>query len=113
MLWGVYALFLKGDSPSEKAAKDAENARNKEAGFHCLSGWDGSHRAVINAVKGQLKDPDSFEHIKTKITPINEAKEHTLFMEYRANNSFGGKVVGTATAIIKNSDCSATIITYQ
>ena len=83
-------------------------AEKRRKGFHCLSGWDGAHSVFERHVQSQMRDPDSFEHIETKITPVNEKGNHTLIMKYRARNGFGGMTVGEALATIKNSDCSAT-----
>lgn len=105
---GAFVLFLvlaagSGDSGSSKTP--AEKAEDRRKGFHCLSGWDGSHREVVRRVKSRLRDPDSFEHIETRITP-NKNGEHTVIMQYRAKNGFGGMTVGSALATIANSDCS-------
>lgn len=97
----------KADAQTAEAAKKAEERR---AGFHCLSAWDGSHRAVVAYVKERLREPSSFEHISTRITPVNDKGEHTLVMEYRARNGFGGMNVGSILATIRNSDCSATVV---
>lgn len=31
-----------------------------------------------------MRDPDSFEHIETRITPVTEGGTHQLVMKYRA-----------------------------
>jgi hypothetical protein len=96
------------ETPDASTAKDEEERR--KAGFHCLSGWDGSHRELVDALKDSLRDPDSFEHIETKITPADEKGEHVLLMRYRARNGFGGMNVGALMAKVQNSDCSAKIV---
>ncbi len=103
---------------AEKAATEAEaraikDAEDKRKGFHCLSGWNGAHRGVERVVKENLRDPSSFEHIETKITPVNENGEHRLIMSYRAANAFGGKTIGNAIAMVNNSSCAATVISYE
>lgn len=101
------------ETPEEKAAaaarEAAERAEQRKAGFHCLSDWDGSHRGVVTYVKERLRDPDSFQHVETRITPVDASGAHRLIMQYRANNGFGGKTLGTAVATIKSANCSATI----
>ena len=97
-------------TPDQAAIKAAEK---RKAGFHCLSSWDGSHRDLVRALKLTLRDPDSFEHIETKITPVNSKGEHGLIMNYRARNGFGGMNVGSLLASVKNSDCSFTIIANE
>ena len=52
--------------------------------------FNGSHRGVVNFVEERLRDPDSFDHVETRITPIDENGQHTLMMQYRAANGFGG-----------------------
>ena len=56
-----------------------------------------------------MREPDSFEHIETRITPINEKGKHTLTMRYRARNGFGGMTDGVAIATINNAGCSAMV----
>lgn len=91
---------------AEKAAKDKED---KQKGFHCLSGFDGSHPAVKRYVEKNMRDPDSFEHIETRISPVSKNGDHLLVMKYRAKNGFGGMNVSSATATIENKTCKATI----
>ncbi len=103
-------------SPSPSPTPDQaaiEAAEKRKAGFHCLSSWDGSHRELVRALKLTLRDPDSFEHIETKITPVNDKGEHGLIMSYRARNGFGGMNVGSLLASVKNSDCSFQIIANE
>ena len=84
----------------------AENAENSRKGFHCLSAtWDGSHRDLVAQLKRNLNDPDSFEHVETRVTPVNPNGEHTLIMEFRARNAFGALVLQKMTATYRNSDC--------
>lgn len=104
ILWVVGSCSEdKPDSPQVAA----EKAEEKRKGFHCLSAWDGSHRGVVREVKSRLRDPNSFEHDETRITPVDEDGFHTLIMKYRARNGFGGMVGGYATARISNEFCDA------
>lgn len=103
-------------APAAKATPDAEAAKedaDRKAGFHCLSKWDGSHRDLVRAVEPSLRDPDSFEHIETRITPVNDKGFHLLTMKYRARNGFGGMAIGTLRATVKNSDCSFEILSNE
>jgi hypothetical protein len=86
----------------------AEDASKKAAGLGCLSAWDGSYRPLVEALKPTLRDPDSFEHVSTRITPVNDKGINSVIMEYRAKNGFGGKNAGIATADLRNSDCGMT-----
>jgi hypothetical protein len=88
-----------------EAAKAEEDQRR---GFHCLSGWDGSNASLVQQVKDQLREPDSFEHIETRITPEVNGK-HNIMMEYRARNGFGGMNVATAIGTVDHHTCQATL----
>ena len=72
--------------------------------FKCLSSWDGSYDSLKRYTKKNLKDPKSFDHRETRITKIFDGHQ-TVFMTYGAKNSFGGMVVETIGAKIRNSDC--------
>ncbi len=76
-----------------------------EPKYKCLSSWDGSYGDLKRYTKKILKDPKSFEHDKTLITPIVDGYQN-VFMTYRAKNGFGGINVERIGAKIKNSDCS-------
>lgn len=93
-----------GDSPEVLAKKAAD----RKAGFHCLS--SGKHYDLIESVKAGLRDPNSFEHAETKITPVSARGEHALIMKYRARNGFGGMNAVQVMASVKNSDCSFTVL---
>ena len=97
----------------EREAEVFAEAERKRKGFHCLSGWDGSHRGVKQTIEDRMRDPDSFEHIETRITPVNESGTHTLSMQYRARNGFGGMTNGIATATIQNSSCDYSITSIE
>ena len=92
----------------EKRAEELMEAANRRKGFHCLSAWDGSHRGVKQYVENNMRDPDSFEHIETSITPVDQAGKHTLLMKYRARNGFGGMNVAIAVRLIPLSQVSLT-----
>lgn len=81
------ASCLGGGKDSKETA--AKKAADKEAGFHCLSGWDGSHREFVDKVKDKLRDPGSFEHYETRVGP-NRNGRHSITMEFGAKNGFGG-----------------------
>lgn len=79
-------------------------AEDKRKGFHCLSTFDGSSRPFRRAVEAQLRDPDSFDHIDTRITPVKEGR-HTVIMNYRARNGFGGMNVEQAIGQVDHESC--------
>lgn len=95
---------------AEAAAEQSkENAENRRKGFHCLSVLDGSNIAVVEAVKRSLRNPSSFEHIETTITPVDKKGVHHLMMSYRAQNGFGGMTVGRVLARVDPTTCTARI----
>lgn len=110
----IAVAIAKCELPEPSKEERAERARrvlaDKKAGFHCLSRWDGSHRELVQRFKSlYLRDPDSFKHIRTRITP-NRGGGHVLYMTYQARNMFGGTNVGYVTATVNNTTCHATII---
>lgn len=116
--WAIIAMLFGEDEPvvlsiEEQVRAARIEAEYKATGFHCLSTFDGSHREVVSTVKGQLRDPSSFDHTETRITPVNASGEHELFMEYRARNGFGGITVGMARATINNSSCQARLLAVE
>ncbi|QDG36556.1 zinc ribbon domain-containing protein [Alteromonas mediterranea] len=98
----------KAEEAAEAQREAKEQAEEKRKGFHCLSSWDGSHRGVVKYVESILRDPDSFEHVETRITPVND-NVHYLTMTYRAKNGFGGVNVESVSAEVEHETCKATI----
>lgn len=96
----------KQEASVRAAAESAEKAEERRKGFHCLSSWDGSDRELVDAVKKSLREPSSFEHDETRISPVNAQGQHFVVMTFRAKNGFGGTNVGSATGMIRQSDCS-------
>src|SRR5438067_1109193 len=90
-------------------ADQAKAEQDRKQGLHCLSGWDGSNRSLVDQVKRQLREPDSFEHIETDIQPEVNGK-HSITMEYRARNGFGGMNVATAEGVVDHETCEDTLI---
>jgi hypothetical protein len=92
----------------QSATPSIDELERKRKGFHCLSSWDGSHKGVVKWVKRNLRDPDSYKHVETRITPVKDVA-HVLVMEYRARNGFGGYTSGGVIAEVDNNSCKATI----
>jgi len=53
-----------------------------------------------------MRDPDSFEHVETRIYG-NDNGEHGLWMTFRARNGFGGMNVEKVYARIDHDSCKA------
>jgi len=68
-----------------------------------FSAWNGYHRGLVRLTEENLRDPDSFQHIKTGY--IKNSKDGvfdgtiTVVMEYRAKNGFGGYAIGNIAAV--------------
>ena len=90
---------------AEKVAQLEKEKAEKKKGYHCLSLYDNSHYKLKSLTKKALKDPSSFKHIETRITPVSPKKRHTIFMKYTATNSFGGRVPGSVSAVIDHETC--------
>lgn len=101
------------DKKEQEAIAKAEKRREREKGFHCLSGWDGTNQAVVQYLKQRLKDPSSFEHIETRISPMDDRGAHSLVMSYRAKNSFGAYDVGAVVASLRNVNCNIETVTIN
>lgn len=80
-------------SEQKKASKPLTREQRIDKQFN----YDGSFTPLVVEVIKTLKDPDSFEHIETKVMD----REENLFitMKYRARNSLGGMVIEQASAI--------------
>lgn len=113
LAWGGYEFFLSesDEERSIRLAQEAtEKAEEKRKGFHCLSAWDGAHTKLKDDVAARMRDPDSFEHVSTKITPVSAQGTHRLVMQFRAANGFGGINNLSVLAEIQNEGCGFTIL---
>lgn len=115
MLGAVVVLMaMLGDNdiiPDAQAGRDVSE-EDRVAGFHCLNTYDGSHHWFTSAIKERLRDPNSFEHISTKVTPVSENGTHTIRMKYRARNGFGGMTVGLAGGRYEHDQCSDVSVSF-
>ena len=104
--FGYILLDFVYESPEDKA-KDLRIAEQKaeknRKGFHCLSAWDGG-LIYSRPLKDRLRDPDSYQHVSTRITPNNNGI-HTAYVSYRAKNGFGGYVNESIGLKVSNSSC--------
>ena len=114
IVFGLFRACSGPDKSPEQAAADVQaSAEERRKGFHCLSAWDGSQDGVVRAVKAQLREPDSFEHIETRIGPVDGDGEHAVLMSYRARNGFGGMNVGSASAKVSQIGCVASDVVFD
>ena len=106
----IVGVAMDDSSPENERKRAAEEAEERRKGFHCLSTWDGHHDGLEELVKNQLNDPSSMEPHETRIAPVNELGQHTIFMDFGARNAFGGVVRNTATGWVDNETCEATLL---
>lgn len=119
--FGVASLMLCGalaacdieetnSETTEIAPTSAKLTDEQRSGFHCLSKVNGSHRGVARQVKEQLADASGFQHIETRIAPVDEEGLHALYMDFSIAQ---GLVSQTATAVVSNDDCSAVVVSIN
>jgi uncharacterized membrane protein len=92
---------------AEKKAEAEKAAKERRLGFHCLSPWDGSHAEFELAVRNQLREPGSFEHMETRVAPIDSDGRNTIIMTFRARNGFGGMNINQAMGSFSNATCGS------
>lgn len=92
----------QANSPDADQPTEAEKIAN---GTHCVDGWDGTFPPLKKAVKEQLRNPSSFEHISTNWSHIGKDGKFGLVMKYRAQNGFGGMNVDAVGALIDARTC--------
>lgn len=63
-------------------------------------------------MKASLRDPDSLKHVETRISKEKDGG-HSLIMQYRARNGFGGMTVGTAVATVDNKTCTGEVLAFE
>ena len=75
---------------------ERELAEAKDPFKQYFSEWDGSCKPLVKAVKEQMNDPKSFEHIETRY--LQSEGTATVKMKFRGKNGLGANVVSLATA---------------
>ena len=65
-----------------------------------FSAWDGSNKALTEAIKKSMNDPKSYEHNETKYTLSDKDGKKVLVISqsFRGKNAFGGVVLNTCLA---------------
>lgn len=77
--------------------KTIENKLKVERRLNNAFYLDGSSLHVVEAVKHQLNDPDSFEHVQTSHYTNPDMDYIAIDMTFRAKNGFGATVTRLAT----------------
>ena len=109
-LINFYALTRDDQDVRDDAREEIEE---RYKGFHCLSSWDGNHGGMTELIKARLNDPDSMETRETLITPVNNAGQHRITVNFTARNAFGGVVRNRAFGLVDNEMCEATITSIE
>jgi hypothetical protein len=112
LVLGVFAgaiwLLVSVISFLSAPTKDPWTAEDRRRGLNCL--FLGYNVPFVDAVKARLRDPDSFEHEKTLIAPVDKQGRHAIIMQYRAKNGFGGYNSGTAIGSLDHATCNVTAV---
>lgn len=90
----------------EQAIKEREQAIKEllASGWDCRSALDDSHPHLVRHIKSMLREPDSFEHISTRVWEAGSGR-HKVTMQYRTRNGFGGMSIGEVTAEYESENC--------
>jgi len=89
----VIGIFIPDDEKNTKLkTTNKSKSDDRQKGFHCLSSWDSSSKVLVDYVKKNMRDPDSFKHRETRIGP-NINNTHFVHMMYSGKNGFGGVTV--------------------
>lgn len=70
-----------------------------------LSSWSGSLPELHEAIKEQLHDPKSFEHISSGIGEVLPDGRQKIDLKYRARNAFGAMRLGVVRGWFDNESC--------
>ncbi|WP_249552742.1 hypothetical protein [Shewanella sp. 8A] len=89
----IIGIFYSSDNSELKNDASASHQQTVNRQF---SSWDGSHSGLVKVVKANLKDPSSFEHIKTQY--VDKYNYLVVTMQYRGKNSFGAVVTEEVVA---------------
>lgn len=105
----VMALALSLAGPDKPPPVPLTPAQQRTALVESqFSAWSGAHRNLESAVKEAMNDPDSFEHVETR---YNDRNDHiVVWMTYRGNNAFGGKVLARVMA---TADLGGNLLTVR
>ena len=76
-----------------------------------FSGWDGSHTEFSKYLKNRLKNPDSYDHVKTLY--VDKGDHILIETTYRATNSFNAVTTGKGYAKANIDGSSLEIISIE
>lgn len=61
---------------------------------------------ILWEIKQSLREPNSFEHIRSKATTVDENGVQHILIEFRARNGFGGMNISKAVATVQFQGCT-------
>ncbi|ABA81236.1 hypothetical protein GQF56_16115 [Rhodobacter sphaeroides] len=92
---------------AERQKAEAKEAAERRFAPHCLNPQDGSHPEFVSAVKARLRNPDSFEHLETRVLEVDEEGRNTVVMGFWMRDRFGEKKMETAFGSFSNKTCGS------
>jgi len=110
LFWLIVGSVLTYEPPEQKPEAKKGLTRDQKIESY-FSDLDGRNYALVRRVKGFLKDPASFEHVRTYFKDRGDSL--TVIMQYRARNSFGAYVTEVCTAEVNPEDGRVRSITSR
>ena len=86
------------ESQEQEKIEAMNSVQHKKLVESQFSSWDGSNIYLEKAIKSEMKDPGSYEHVSTKYFDLGDKIK--VVEEYRGANAFGAKVKSTVIALI-------------
>lgn len=101
-------MFPSNEKYKNKLAHYTAKIARKEKIERQFSAWSGSHKALENYIRKNLKDPDSYDHVETR---YGDKGDHILIQTtYRAKNSFNAVITESVIAKAGIDGSNLTII---
>jgi hypothetical protein len=92
------AVTAKLEQETKVQARATERAALEASVKSQFSSWDGSHRAVEQAIKARMKNPASYTHVDTRYSVGTDSL--SVVTSYRGTNGFGAIVTNQAVATV-------------
>ena len=108
---GGLAAFSDSSPPATKSAPEKVKRTDLYGGC-LLRGLNNLSQNFSGLVKNQLRNPKSFEHVRTSPGIIKDGIL-PVTMTYRATNGFGAIDTAVATGEIKINGCGARVVSMQ
>lgn len=75
---------------------DTPTSRGSSEPAPIFSAYDGSSYAVEARIKEEMNDPDSYQHVKTVVTPVSDG--YMVFCKFRGKNNFNATITQSVNA---------------